>query len=168
MSLSLLTENGPLLLDDGGPLLVQQTVRDSVLAAVVALLTAAIPEVTVERARRAPPAEHEMPMLVVTGTSMSPDITQAPHLTEWTVGFTVEGYVSGDGDLAAEQASSMLHARVMEVLETATLGESDIMTTAGTAEMGLYGAQQSKRAIGEFSAPFTTRCWARSGYPYIT
>ncbi len=142
--------------------------RESVLAAAAELLAAAISDVPVERARRAPPDIAEFPRLVVIGTTATGDETQSPCQTFWTFGFTVTGYVRGVTDLAAEQALSDLHARVMAALQMAELGPASIMPTAGAAEMGLYVADESKTPAGQFTVPFEALAIAPTAFPYTT
>lgn len=140
--------------------------RESILAAAATRLAAAITDVPVERARRAPPALNEFPRLILRGLSAQPDPTQSPMETFWTFEFEVSGYVTAATDLAAEQALSDLHARVMAALENADLGPGAVQPTAGVAELALYSADDSKTPAGQFSVIFQALSIAPTASPY--
>lgn len=140
--------------------------RESVLAAAAEVLAAAISDVPVERARRAPVDIAEFPRLVLIGTSTVGDESQSPMETFWTFGFTVTGYATGTTDLAAERALSDLHARVMAALQMAELGPASVMPTAGLADLGLYSADDSRIPAGQFTAAFEALAIAPTAFPY--
>lgn len=140
--------------------------RESVLAAAADVLRQAIPDVPVDRARRAPPARGELPRLVLIGLNAQADQTQSPSETFWTFDFQVAGYVSAATDLGAEQALSDLHARVMVALENADLGPGAVQPTVGVAEMALYAAEDSSAPVGQFTVIFQALSIAPTAYPY--
>lgn len=167
MSMSLFTEGGdPILTEDGSALIDRQSLRDSVMEAAAARLAEIIPDVPVDRARRAGVASAEMPRLVLLAGAAVPDESQSPMETFWTFSFVVAGYVTGSTDEAAEQELSLLHARVMEAMQMATLGPASVMPTVGTAEMALLDADESARPIGQFAIPFQALAIAPTAYPY--
>lgn len=141
-------------------------IRESVLAAAAAELETLVPAVPVERARRAPVAIAEMPRLVVTGLGMEPDEGQSPLETFWKIGFSVTGYASGATDLAAEQALTELHARVVAALQAADLGPGAVQPTAGFAEMALYDAEASSKPAGQFTVVFEVLAVTPTSSPY--
>ncbi len=140
--------------------------RESVLAAAAARLAAIITDVPVERARRSPPPIEQFPRLLVHGGGAMPDQSQSPGETFWTFSFTVTGYVSASSDLAAEQALSALHARVMVAMESADLGPGAVQPTAGGAEMALYAAEDSAKPAGQFTVAFEALAIAPTASPY--
>lgn len=142
--------------------------RESVLAAVAEVLAAAIPDVPVERARRARPDIAEFPRIVVRGGDAAPDESQTPMLTFWTFGVIVTGYVKAATDLAAEQALSDLHARVVAALQMAELGPASVQPTMRMAEMALYDAADSSTPAGEFTTIVEALATAPTAYPYAT
>jgi hypothetical protein len=140
--------------------------RESVLAAAAARLASVVRDVKVERARRAPPAEAEFPLLAIIGGGAVPDYSQSPGETFWTFGFTVIGYAQAASDLAAERALTTLHARVMAALENTDLGPAAVQPTAGAAQFGLYAPDESKTPAGEFSVSFQALAIAPTSSPY--
>lgn len=142
--------------------------RESVLAAVVEVLAAAIPDVPVERARRAQPDIAEFPRIIVRGGNAVPDKSQTPTLTFWTFGVLISGYAKASTDLGAEQALSDLHARVVAALQMAELGPASVQPTMRVAEMGLYSADKSKTPAGEFTTVIEALATAPTAYPYAT
>lgn len=167
MSFALGTEDGAeIATEDGSNLAARQTLRDAVLAAVRAQLEAKLPDVPVDRARRAPVARQEFPRLIVTGADAFPDPTQTPLLTHWTFQILITGYVAGDDDEDAEGALSLLHARLMEALEVASLGDFSILVTPGPAEMELIDTDRSSWAAAKLAVSISVLAAAVSGYPY--
>jgi len=163
------TETGdPIRLEDGRYLLFSTPtpLRESVLAAAAARLAEIITDVPVERARRSMPTLEQMPMLVVHGGGASPDNSQSPGETFWTFGFTVTAYFKGADDLAAEQAGSEIHARILVALEYADLGPASVQPTAGQAEIILYSAEDSTKPAGQLVVPFEALAIAPTSYPY--
>lgn len=142
------------------------SLRESVLAAAAGTLAAAISDVPVERARRAPVEIGDFPRLVLIGTSAIGDESQSPMETFWTFGFTVTGYAKAATDLAAEQALSDLHARVMAALQMAHLGPASVMPTAGMADLSLYPADDSRTPAGQFTVSFEALAIAPTAFPY--
>lgn len=143
--------------------------REAALAAIADRLTAQLPDVTVERARRAPvdTDAEPLPRLVVRGDDLEADDTQEPGRTHYRIGFGVSGFVVGATDLAAEQALSLLHARTVAALAgwtPATPGLGDIAEQG--AEFRLYDAEDSARPAGEFLARFTILAVGPAGGPW--
>ena len=143
--------------------------REAALAAIADRLTTALPEVVVERARRAPvdvDAE-TLPRLILRGEDWQADDTEEPGRTHYRIGFSVAGIASATTDLAVEQALSLLHARVVETLAgwtPSTAGLGDVAEQS--AEFSLYDAEDSARPAGEFLARFSMLAIAPSGGPW--
>ena len=167
MSFSLGTENGDDIITEGGDeIMARQALRDAVLAAVRAKLQQVIPDVPVDRARRAPVAREEFPRLVVVGADAVPDQSRTPHLTHWDFQVLILGYVAGGDDEDAEAELSLLHARLMQALEIAELGDFSIMVTPGPAEMELLDTARSSWAAAKLAVGISVLASAVSGYPY--
>jgi hypothetical protein len=144
--------------------------REAALAAIAARLATELPDVPAERARRSavdPVAEGTR--LVLTGEDWAADTSQEPGITHYTLGFAVAGYLAAGSDLAAEQALSALHAKVVAVLcgwtpAVAGLGKPVELG----AEFELYDAEDSARPAGEFRVRFEMLALAATGQPYAT
>jgi hypothetical protein len=144
--------------------------REAALAAIAARLVAMLPDVAVERARRAPvdTSSEALPRLILHGEDWAADTSQEPGITHYTLGFAVTGYLAAGSDLAAEQALSALHARVVAVLCGWTLDASDLGEPVEQgAEFELYDAEDSARPAGEFRARFEMLALAPTGAPYV-
>ncbi len=145
--------------------------REAALAAIADRLTTTLPDVVVERARRAPvdvDAE-TLPRLIVRGEDWQADDTEEPGRTHYRIGFSVTGFASATTDLAAEQALSLLHARVIEALAgwtPSTAGLGDVAEQS--AEFSLYDADDSARPAGEFLARFSMLAIGPSGGPWAS
>jgi hypothetical protein len=141
-------------------------IREAVTAAAHARLAAVLTGVTVERVRRAPPDLSELPLVVVAAGDMTADEEQSPGETFWRIGVTVTGHAMGGTDLAAEQALSELHARVVAAMQGHDLGAGvvDALSDGATFEMLL--AEDSDTPAGAFEARFTVLAVAPSGNPY--
>jgi hypothetical protein len=143
--------------------------REAALAAVADRLVTALPDVAVERARRAPvdvDAE-ALPRLILRGEDWQADDSEEPGRTHYRIGFSVTGFASATTDLAAEQALSLLHARVVETLAgwtPSTAGFGDVAEQA--AEFSLYDSEDSARPAGEFLARFTMLAIGPAGGPW--
>ena len=143
--------------------------REAALAAVADRLTNALPDVAVERARRAPvDVDAEiLPRLILRGEEWQADDTEEPGRTHYRIGFSITGFASATTDLAAEQALSLLHARIVEALAgwtPSTDGLGDIAELS--AEFSLYDSEVSARPAGEFLARFSMLAIAPSGGPW--
>jgi hypothetical protein len=143
--------------------------REAALAEVVARLAAQLPGVTVERARRATvDTDNEaLPRVVVRGGDWLADNSQEPGITHWTIGVAVSGFAGGADDLAAEQALSDLHARVVAALAAwtpAIAGLGDLAEE--NADLRLYDADESAKPAGEFVARFSLLAIGPSASPY--
>jgi hypothetical protein len=143
--------------------------REAALAAIASRLTTILTDASVERARRAPvdTDRETLPRLVVRGEDWEADTSQEPGQTHWTIGFSVSGFAGAASDLAAEQALSDLHARVVAALaawtpDTAGLG--DVVEQG--AEFRLYDADESAKPAGEFIARFSLLAVAASAAPW--
>lgn len=144
-------------------------IREAILAAVAGRLTAQLSGVTVLRARRAPVAQEERPAVVLVGGGLSAAEDVSFGETMWTCAFTVVGHFAGATDLAAEQAGSDLHARVVAALQGWDIQPTvpaAIQANVTTAEFGLYGAEDSAKPAGEFAAEFTATAMLPNGSPY--
>lgn len=143
--------------------------REAALTAIAARLQAQLLDVVVERARRAPvdvDAE-TLPRLILRGEDWQADDTEEPGRTHYQLGFSVTGFVSAATDLAAEQALSLLHARVVEALAgwtPSTAGLGDVAEQG--AEFSLYDSEDAARPAGEFLARFSMLAIGPSGGPW--
>jgi hypothetical protein len=143
--------------------------REAALAAVAARLTAALPDAVVERARRAPvdTTNEPLPRLILRGDSWTADLSQEPGVTHYACAFSVTGYGAAGSDLAAEQALTTLHARVVVALSgwtPATAGLGDVVEQ--DSEFTLYDAEESQQPAGEFLVRFEMLAIAPTGAPY--
>ncbi|NBW16044.1 MAG: hypothetical protein EBR82_49475 [Caulobacteraceae bacterium] len=143
--------------------------REAALAAIATRLQAQLPDVVVERARRAPvdvDAE-TLPRLILRGEDWQADDTEEPGRTHYELSFSVAGFASAATDLAAEQALSLLHARVVETLAgwtPSTAGLGDVAEQS--AEFSLYDAEDAARPAGEFLARFSMLAIGPNGGPW--
>jgi len=135
--------------------------REAALAAIADRLAIALPDVVMERARRAPvDVDAELlPRLILRGEDWQADDTEEPGRTHYHLGFSVTGFASATTDLAAEQALSLLHARVVEALAGWT------PSTAGLGDVAEQGAEFSLPA-GEFLARFSLLAIGPAGSPW--
>lgn len=143
--------------------------REAALAAIASRLTTSLPDVPLERARRAPvdTDTEALPKLVLHGEDWSADDTQEPNCTHWTIGFSVAGYTRATSDIAAERALSALHARVVAALSAwtpDTPGLGDVVEQG--AQFRLYDADESAKPAGEFAAQFSILAIGPTGSPY--
>ena len=143
--------------------------REAALAAVAARLSAQMPDVVVERARRAPvDVEVEtLPRLVLLGGALTADAQVEPGSIHYGVEFSVAGWVAAATDLAAEQALSALHARVVEALvrwtpEAAHLLDPEEQQT----DFEVFDIEASARPAGAFVARFALRAIAPGANPW--
>jgi hypothetical protein len=143
--------------------------REAALAAIADRLTTQLVDVAVERARRAPvdTDAETLPRLVVRGDDLEADDTHEPGRTHYRLGFGVSGFAAGTTDLAAEQALSLLHARVVAALAgwtSAVPGLGDVAEQG--AEFRLTDAEDSAQPAGEFLARFTMLAVSPAGGPW--
>jgi hypothetical protein len=145
-------------------------IREATLAAVAERLTAELPGVALERARRAPvdTDKEPLPRLVLMGTDWEADETAEPGSTHYSLGFAVAGYVRDATDLGVEQGLSDLHASLIAALAGWTpapegLGE----VSEQGAEFRLYDTDESAKPAGEFIARFSMLAIAPFGAPCI-
>jgi len=143
--------------------------REAALAAVAERIITGLPDVALDRARRAPvDVEVEtLPRLVLRGEEIEADDTQEPGRTHYRLGFVVSGFAAGASDLAAEQALSMLHARLVSLLAAwtpAAPGLGDVVEQG--AEFRMYDTEESARPAGEFLARFSILAIGPSGGPW--
>jgi hypothetical protein len=143
--------------------------REAALAAVAARLTAVLPDAVVERARRAAvdTTNETLPRLILRGDSWAADLSQEPGVTHYACAFSVTGYSAAGSDLAAEQALTTLHARVVAALSgwtPTTAGLGDVVEQ--DSEFTLYDAEESQQPAGEFLARFEMLAIAPTGAPY--
>ncbi|MFM7607658.1 MAG: hypothetical protein ACKO9A_02095, partial [Alphaproteobacteria bacterium] len=80
--------------------------REATLASIAERIISGLPDVALDRARRAPvDVEAEtLPRLVLRGEEIAVDDTQEPGRTHYRIGFVVSGFAAAASDLAAEQA----------------------------------------------------------------
>lgn len=145
--------------------------REAALAAIAARLAFSLPDAAVERARRAPvdTDAETLPRLVLRGDDLEADDTAEPSRTHYTIGFAVTGFVAAATDLAAEEALSLLHARVVSALAGWTPTDPGLGDVAERrAEFALYAADESARPAGEFLARFSILAVAPTGSPWST
>jgi hypothetical protein len=141
-------------------------IREAVLAAVATRLTAQLSGVTVLRAHRAPLDPRKCPAVIVTGGGMDADEDMSFGETQWRIGFSVAGYIKAATDLAAEQALSDLHARVIAALQNHDLGPATIQPNITGAEFELYSIEESAAPAGEFNASFEALAMTPAASPY--
>jgi len=165
--LALLAEDGASLLTEGDDeIMAGQALFDAVIGAVVTALEAALPDVPIERGRRAPVDIEERPRVILLSGGAVPDETQSPFETFWTFSFAVGGYVVAATDAAAEVALMELHALVIGALSGVEIGGATIEATSGPASFDLYGADGSAPAAGDFNLGFTALAMAPTGQPF--
>lgn len=141
-------------------------IREAVLAAVAARLTAQIANTSVLRAVRAPLDARRCPALILRGGDMAADEDQSFGETLWRIGFSVTGMITAATDLAAEQALSELHARVIAALQGYDLGPATIQPNVLNASFELYLAEDSAAPAGEFTAEFEATAMTPNASPY--
>jgi hypothetical protein len=141
-------------------------IREAILAAVATRLTAQLAGVAVLRAYRAALDPRYCPAVVITGTSMDADEDMSFGETQWRIGFAVAGYITAATDLAADQALSDLHARVVAALQDHDLGSGFVQCHVGTAQFELYSTEESAKPAGEFNASFEAMAMTSTKSPY--
>ena len=143
-------------------------IREAVLAAIAARLTAQLTGVTVLRSYRATLDPRQCPAVILTGTSMDADEDMSFGETQWRIGFAVAGYITATTDLGADQALSDLHARVVAALQDYDLGPGFVQSNLSTAQFELYPAEESAKPAGEFSANFEALAMTPAKSPYAS
>ena len=143
--------------------------REAALAAIAERIITGLPDVALDRARRAPvDVEAEtLPRLVLRGEEIEADDTEEPGRTHYRIGFVVSGFAAGASDLAAEQALSVLHARLVSLLAgwtPAAPGLGDIAEQG--AEFRMYDSEESTLPAGEFLARFSILAIGPNGGPW--
>jgi hypothetical protein len=148
-------------------------IRERALALVAERLAQQLPDVPVERARRAMVEDDEMPRLVVRGGDLSSSDGTAFGETTYGVGVIVVGYAKADPDaedqdIACEQALSALHARVVKALAAWQPDGTDLneVREAGGADFTAYDLDDNAAASGEFTAGFEAESIRPTGHPY--
>jgi hypothetical protein len=104
--------------------------------------------------------------VIITGTSMDADEDMSFGECQWRIGFTVAGYITAATDLAAEQAASALHARLIAALQNYDLGPATIQPNITGAEFELYSIEESAAPAGEFNASFEALAMTPAASPY--
>ncbi|MCA3416618.1 MAG: hypothetical protein INF84_18640 [Roseomonas sp.] len=143
--------------------------REAALAAIAERIITGLPDVALDRARRAPvDVEVEtLPRLVLRGEEIEADDTEEPGRTHYRIGFVVSGFAAGASDLAAEQALSVLHARLVSLLAgwtPAAAGLGDVVEQG--AEFRMYDIEESALPAGEFLARFSILAIGPNGGPW--
>lgn len=144
--------------------------REAALAAIAARLVVVLPDVPVERARRAPVDvdTEALPRLVLRGEEWDANESQEPGATHYRIAFSVVGTVRAKADLEAEQALSALHADVITALAGWTPDEPGLGDVAEVStEFRLFDADESARPAGEFIARFGLTAFAATGNPFL-
>lgn len=141
-------------------------IREAVLAAVAARLKAQLAGVTVVRALRAPLDARHCPAVILRGGDMVADEDQSFGETLWRIAFSVTGMITASEDLAAEQALSELHAKVIAALQGYDLGPATIQPNVLEATFELYAAEESATPAGEFTALFEATAMTPNASPY--
>ena len=143
--------------------------REAALAAIAARLSVQLPEVTVERSRRAPVDvdTEALPRLVVRGEDWQADEGEEPGRTHYQVGVSVTGFVAGATDLEVEQSLSLLHAQVVHALAGWTPAEPGLGDVSEqSADFTLYDIEESARPAGEVLARFSILAVGPTGGPW--
>ncbi|MBB6503212.1 hypothetical protein F4693_000161 [Sphingomonas endophytica] len=130
------------------------TVRDTILAAIVAALAPLAPEVELEPAGD----PIDFPALGITDSGHRV-LEREVDITRRVMTVTVDGFVEGEGGLAPTAARNRLHAAVVAaLLDDGTLGGT--VELIEDADARLFAAQlSSKRRLGfaqDFDVQFTT------------
>lgn len=141
-------------------------IREAVLAAVAARLKAQLAGVTVVRALRAPLDPRLCPAVILRGGDMVADEDQSFGETMWRIAFSVAGMITATSDLAAEQALSDLHAKVIAALQGYDLGPATIQPNVLDASFEIYSAEDSATPAGEFTAAFEATAMTPNASPY--
>ena len=148
-------------------------IRERLIALVAARLEEQIPDIPLERARRALVDVSEMPRLIVRGGNLSPNDTEAFGETIYAAEVIVIGHVIADpeadnADLACEQLLSELHARVVAALGGWIPDGDDLneVMESGIAEFLPYDLDESTEPAGEFVARFEAQSIRPTGHPY--
>lgn len=128
------------------------------------VLTAALPSVTVERARRAEVALTEMPRLGFRLLAMVPDTSQSPTETFWTLRIGLTGYATAATDQAAETALIEMHAATMAALEGNQFAPGVVDVAGMGMAIALY--EGADRPCGEFNGEITVLAVAPTASPY--
>jgi hypothetical protein len=143
--------------------------REAALAAIAERIITGLPDVALDRARRAPvDVEVEpLPRLMLRGEEIEADDTEEPGRTHYRIGFVVSGFAAGVSDLAAEQALSTLHARLVSLLAGWTPdapGLGDVVEQG--AEFRMYDTEESSLPAGEFLGRFSILAIGPNGGPW--
>jgi len=141
-------------------------IREAVLAAVAARLTAQLVGVKIFRARRAPIDARDCPAVVLRGGQMSAEEDQSFGECMWRIGFSVTGMFTATTDLSAEQAGSELHGKVIAALQGYDLGQATIQPNVLTTDFDLYAVEDSAVPAGEFNAEFEAMAITPNASPY--
>jgi hypothetical protein len=152
------------------------SIIETATAAIAARLAAQVTTATVERSRRAPvdTGNESFPLLVLSVTDWTADETAEPLTVHYTLSFAITGYARAPAglradaaNLAADQALSELHAAAVAAMTSWTPTEAGLGEPSEEgAERGLYDAEESAQAAGEFTARFSMLCLAPLGSPY--
>lgn len=143
--------------------------RTAAIDAVVDRLDSQVVDAAVERARRAPvdTDKEDLPRIVVTGGGWTADTSVEPGYTHYAISIIVTGYAGAEDDIAAEDAVTSLHADVVSALAAwtpAAAGLGDMVEA--DAEFTLFGADESAKPAGMFTANFSMLATVPSGSPY--
>lgn len=141
------------------------TIWDAAMAAVGDRLAAQITDVPIERDRRAPVAEVELPCLVLTLGNTDQDLGTSVGEAFHSIEINVAGYAAGSTDSAARIALATLRARTVAALNGWQSG-AVFDVQAGAADMALFDADQSARPAGSFTQTFTVLAVTPAGSPY--
>ena len=142
------------------------TIWDAVMAAVAARLRAVITDVPLDTDRRAPVAEAECPRLTLTLGDVSEDLTMAPGEALHRIEVVLRGYATGTTDTACRVALNTMLARAVGALNGWQSGAIFDVQAGPDRRVMLYDAEESARAMGEFTQGFIAQSMTPAGAPY--
>jgi len=142
------------------------TIWDAVMLAVGDRLAAVIPDVPLDRDRRAPVAEDQRPrMVIVLGETPAPDYSIAATEAFHTIEILVAGHVQAATDSATRIAINTLRARVIVAL-SGYRAPPILDVIEGAGETDLIADEDSARAAGSFQQSFVVTAVSPAGSPY--
>lgn len=142
------------------------TIWDAAMDAVAARLRAVITDVPLDLDRRSPVAESECPRLVLIQGDLLEDLTMAPGEALHRIEMRLLGYVSANADTACRVAVNTLLARSIAALNGWQSGLIFDVQAGPERRVALYQAEESARAMGEFTQGFFAQAMTPAGAPY--
>lgn len=150
--------------------------RSGLAEAVLTQLRAAVTDIPATRARRAPVAEDERPLLSVTTGDARADEGMAGGETLWTVEIIVSahaappkiaGATAAALDLAAEDAAAELERRVVAALNNRTLGDITLGVFVSGSSVDVLPAEASASRLVDVTVIFQARLLLPADNPSI-